>query len=132
MAADRVERHQPAKRQAARRRRRLVEIPDRREPHDEVGCDDPILHHAEQIAAAAGKGDGAAAAPCVAGERDGLLEVAGVGVRQSFHASAPRILSRVIGRSFMRRPIALEIAFATAAGPRMIPDSPTVLAPNGP
>ena len=57
----------------------------------------------------------------------------GVGVGEGFHAQRlPEILSRVIGRSFMRRPMALKIALATAAGAGTLLDSPMLFAPNGP
>ena len=36
------------------------------------------------------------------------------------------------GSDVMRLPVALKMAFATAAGARMMPDSPMVFAPKGP
>ena len=49
-----------------------------------------------------------------------------------FAASAATILSRVIGRSFMRTPMALKTALATAAGAGTLLASPMLFAPNGP
>ena len=63
------------------------------------------------------------------GPRNGLPQVPSIYVGKCLHASAPRILSRVIGKSFMRRPIALLTALAIAAGDKALPDSPTLFAP---
>ena len=118
---------------AAHCRLHLIEALDRLQVDEHVGRDDAAPSQPEQIAAAAGKATppvrpGALAATSA----DRVLDVAGVGVGKGLHASAPRILSRVIGRSFMRRPIALKTALATAAGAGTLLDSPMLFAPNGP
>ncbi len=132
MAAERVERDQPADGHAASLRRHLVQAANGLEAHDEVGRDEALFHHPEQVAAAAGNRGGAAGLACVADERQRVCQIARVGVGEGFHARAPRILSRVIGRSFMRVPVALKIAFATAAGAGSLLASPMLFAPNGP
>src|SRR5579871_226149 len=95
--------------------------------HKHIGFDHMLFDHSEQVAATAGR------------NRIGFAEllhrifhIARIDVREAFHASTPRSLSREIGKSFTRFPIALKIAFATAAGDGMIVGSPNVLAPNGP
>jgi hypothetical protein len=72
-----------------------------------VRCDDTFLHKSKQIASAAGEQSLPPIALGLSGERYGILKVAGVGVGKGFHTSAPRILLRVMGRSFMRCPMAL-------------------------
>ena len=63
---------------------------------------------------------------------NGLAEVARVLIDQGFHAMPPTSLSRLMGKSFMRRPVALKIAFATAATAGILPASPMLFAPKGP
>src|SRR6185436_10550396 len=118
--------------EAAVRAAHLVEVLHRLERDDDVGADDALLDEPEQVAAAASVPGGTTIAAGAARERDGVLGVFGGLVGKCLHASAPRILSLVIGRSFIRRPIALKMALAIAAGDRMMPASPMLFAPYGP
>jgi len=93
---------------------------------------DPLLHELQEIRPSGGERDGPAVLSSRLRERHRLIQGTRVLVCESFHASAPRILSRVMGRSFIRSPVALKIALATAGGAIMMPDSPTVFAPKGP
>src|SRR5256885_1201727 len=68
----------------------------------------------------------------VAEEAYGLLQTARIDILKRFHASTPRILSRVMGRSRTRRPMAFATALPTAATVGMMVGSPNVLAPKGP
>src|SRR4029077_17160745 len=132
MPADVVYRRVAADGEPVGRRGDLIGIAQTAQADDDVGFDDAFLDEAEQIAAAARERHGFSALVRVLGQLDGLLDVARIRVRKRFHASAPRILSRVIGKSFMRLPIALKIAFPTAPGDKIMPDSPMLFAPHGP
>ena len=124
-----VKSDQPTDGYSAAAGRQLVQPFDRLQADDHVRPDDALLHERQQIAAAPGKRGGLAALPRVGGPRNGLPKVPSIYVGKCLHASAPRILSRVIGKSFMRRPIALLTALAIAAGDKALPDSPTLFAP---
>ena len=124
-----VERDQPADIHAAVRRPDLIETFDRFQVHENIGVDDTLFDEREQVATTANERCGASFLSRLLDESRGVLEITSVGIGKSFHASAPRILSRVIGRSFMRRPIALKIALATAATAGTLLDSPMLLAP---
>src|SRR4051812_2990932 len=134
-----IEGHQAADRQAAcRRRPDLVEPFDRLQADEHVWRNQPLLHHPEQVAAAASDRDRSAGAVRLGDEGHRVRDVAWPGVGESLHARSPlparaaTIFSRVIGRSFMRTPIALNTALATAAGDGTLLDSPMLLAPKGP
>src|SRR5438093_13130136 len=132
MAADRIERCESADPQPATFGLDLIEALDRLQIHDRVRRDQTILHHPEHVAAAAHDRRSAAGLPRLLRERDRALQIRRVRVAEGFHASTSRILSRVIGRSLMRRPIALNTAFATAATAGTLLDSPMLFAPYGP
>ena len=108
-------------------------VPNHRlEAHHQVRFLDPLFDHAQQIASSAGVRRSGAGRAGHSRQGHRLTQRARVRVAQRLHVNASMILSRVIGRSFIRRPIALKMAFPTAAGASTIPDSPTYLAPNGP
>src|SRR5262249_44854134 len=95
--------------------------------------------HPEQIAAATGDGHAATGVAALANQGDGLREIPRARVGKGFHDRAPvravsaaTSLSRVIGRSFIRTPVAFATALATAAGAGTLLDSPMLFAPNGP
>src|SRR5712691_2629067 len=132
MPAEGVERDKSADVHAAAGLRHLIQTLDGFQVHQHVRADDPLFHHPEQIAAAAGKRRRPPVASRLLRERHRLLKITSIGIDKGFHASAPRILSRVIGRSFIRRPIALKIALATAATAGTLLDSPMLFAPYGP
>jgi acyl transferase domain-containing protein len=140
VAAERIERHEPADRHTtAGRGLHLIEPLDGLQADEDIRCDEPVLHHPEQIAAATGKGDALLVLTRPRDDGNGVRGIARVDVGEGFHArtsfacdSAATILSRVIGRSFIRTPIALATALATAAGAGTLLDSPMLFAPNGP
>ncbi len=83
----------------------------------------------QQIAAAARDGSVLAAGLRLLNQSERVRKIPRVGVGEGFHASAPMILSLVIGRSFMRLPIALKTALPTAATAGTLLDSPMLFAP---
>src|SRR5499427_3085913 len=133
MTAQIIERYQAADRHAAgAARRHLIKTFDRLEIDEHVRRHDPLFHERKQVASAADEGAVFAVFVRLLHQRDGLLEITGISIGKCFHASTPRILSRVIGRSFIRRPIALKTALATAATAGTLLDSPMLFAPYGP
>src|SRR5262249_23749857 len=102
-----------------------------------------ILDEAQHVAAAAGERDRLVCVARTLRDGDGVAKLLREGVGKRPHATppfpapedretAPTILSRVIGRSLIRRPMALNTALATAAGAGTLLDSPMLFAPNGP
>src|ERR1700681_4520888 len=102
----------------------LVESFDRLQVNKHIRLDNKFFHEAEQIAATADKRRCLCILTRLLRERNCLLQSPRVRVGEGFHASAPKILSRVIGKSFMRRPIALKMALPTPATAWTIPASP--------
>ena len=98
----------------------------------DVGLVGPVFDLLQQIRPAAGEGERPARGGCRTGRGHGFGYRTRIDIGQRFHPIAPRILSRVMGSDVMRLPVALKMAFATAAGARMMPDSPMVFAPKGP
>ena len=90
-----------------RRLRHLVQIRHRLEIDDDVGLDNAVLHQLKHVGAATCEDGVLPRGARLLGAASRVLRRSGVRVRKSLHASAPRILSRVMGRSLMRRPIAL-------------------------
>ncbi len=107
IAAQRVERDQPADHHLPALLRHTIERADRFEIDQHVGRDQAFLDHPEKIAATA---DDRRTLPLLRGFLElagGVLQIARIDVREGFHASTPKILSRVMGRLLTRRPIAL-------------------------
>ena len=100
---------------AARCGRYLIHSFNRFQINQHIRLNDKFLHHAQKIAAAANDRRRLPIFSGLLGEGNGLLETSRILVGECFHASAPKILSRVIGKSFMRRPMALKTALPTAA-----------------
>src|SRR5207244_7306507 len=117
---------------AAIHRLHLIEPTDGLEVHEYIRRYDPLFDQTEQVASTADNRCRSTLLLRLLEEGDRVLEITSIGIGKSFHASAPRILSRVIGRSFIRRPIALKIALATAATAGTLLDSPMLFAPSGP
>ena len=67
-----------------------------------VRSDQMFVHHADEVATAADSDR-----PWVAKVFDRVFEVTRIDVGEGCYASTPRILSRVIGKSLTRFPIAL-------------------------
>src|ERR1700730_11128225 len=132
MAAESVEGDETADVNAACRRRHLIEPLNRLQVNKHVRLDDKVLYQCQKIAATADKRSDLSLLARLLDKQDCLFESLRVDVGEGFHARAPKILSRVIGRSFMRRPMALEMAWARAATAWTIPASPMHLAPKGP
>ena len=133
MTADRIDRRCTADREAAALRGDLIEPLDPSQADNHVWRDQAILHHAEHVAAAAGHSDGLSRPVRLLHRGDGALHISRARVPERFHVRAPdRILSRVIGRSLMRRPSALNTALPTAATAGTLLDSPMLFAPYGP
>ena len=114
----------------------LIESFDRFQIDQNVGRDEPLLHHARADRCRRRRATpcGPPAAPAGQASRRAARSRA-LALVKVFMRSRPQratILSRVIGRSFMRRPIALKIALATAADAGTLLDSPMLFAPNGP
>src|SRR5205823_4102235 len=109
MAAQRIERDLTPDADIPTLALHLVQPFDSAQVNENVGVDDAFLHQAEQIAAAARERYGPPVAPGLAGQRDGMLKVARIGIGKSPHANAPTSLSRRMGRSFILRPVALKI-----------------------
>src|SRR5215831_19473496 len=99
---------------------------------NDVGLVSPVFDLLQHIRTAAGEGERPATCGCCTGRCHGVGYGTRIDIGQGFHPIAPKILSRVMGSDVMRLPVALKMAFATAAGARMMPDSPTVFAPKGP
>src|SRR4051812_27952153 len=100
--------------------------------HQDVGRNQALLDHPQQVAAAARDRH---ALPLLRGRlqlAQRFVEALRIQIRESFHASTPNTLSRVIGRLLMRRSVALKKAFATAPTAGIMVGSPSVSAPNGP
>src|SRR5579864_8955309 len=132
MAAQRVKRDEAADVHAACRRRHLVESFNGLQIYKHIRLDNKFFHHSQKIAATTDKRCGLSILPCLLNSFYRLVESLRVGVGKGFHASAPKILSREIGKSFMRWPIALKMALPTPATAWTIPASPMHLAPKGP
>src|SRR6185295_11356866 len=109
---------------------------DEPEIHQNIGRYDSLLDHAEEVAAAAVESGHFAFASGLLGQHHGVFRIAGICAGKGFHTrspeTAPRMRLRVIGRSFMRRPIALKIALPTAATAGTLLDSPMLFDPNAP
>src|SRR5262249_8757983 len=99
---------------------------------NDVGLVGPVFDLLQQIRPAAGEGERPACRCCRTGRCHGFGYRTRIDIGQRFHPIAPSILSRLMGSDVMRLPVALKMAFATAAGARIMPDSPTVFAPKGP
>src|SRR5262245_48865457 len=99
---------------------------------NDVSLVGPVFDLLQDIRPATGESEGSACCCRRTGRGHGVGEGTRIDIGQRFHAIAPRILSRVMGSDVMRLPVALKMAFATAAGARIMPDSPTVFAPKGP
>src|SRR5580704_10290823 len=132
MARESVEGDETADVNAACRRRHLIEPLNRLKVNKHVRLDDKVLHQGQKIAATADKRSGLSVLSRLLDKRNCLFEGPRVHVGEGFHARASKILSRVIGRSFMRRPMALKMELPTAANAWTIPASPMHLAPKGP
>ena len=100
---------------------------------DDIRPVDAVLDLLQQIRTAAGEGRNPAFGPRPGRGLHRIGDTARVVIAQRSHAVTSRSnLSRVIGKDRMRLPAAFATALATAAGARMIPDSPAVFAPKGP
>src|SRR5579872_7210036 len=121
MMAQSIQRDQAADIDGYVRYGHLIQTLDRSQMNQNIGRDDPVLDHTQQIAAAAGDYCLAAIGSRLLGERHRLPEIARISIDQGFHANAPTSLSRRIGSSFMRCPVALKIALPTAATAGIFP-----------
>src|SRR5579872_12737 len=115
MAAKRVKCDESADVHAAWRRRHLIEPLDRLQVYKHIRLDDKFFHQSEKIAAPTDKRSSLTILPCLLNSFYRLIESLRVRVGEGLHAIAPKILSREIGRSFMRRPVALKTALPIAA-----------------
>src|SRR5262249_54350308 len=132
VAAQRVEGDQYADLYLVSLHRHLVKAVDSFQVHEHVRRDQALLNPSQQIAPDANGRGAAPLVPRLVEQSDRLAEVPRTSVGKGFHASTPRIWSRVIARSLIRRPIALKMALATAATEGIMGGSPSALAPNGP
>src|SRR5580700_7615368 len=115
MAAKSIECDETADVYAGRRRRHLIHSLDRFQVNQHVRLNNKFFHHSQKIAAAADQRRRQSIFSRLLREGNCLLQSLRVLVGEGFHAVAPRILSRVIGKSLMRRPMELKTALPTAA-----------------
>src|SRR5262249_45366486 len=80
----------------------LIETLYRFQIHKDIWPDDALFNEREQVASSSDECGCVPLLACLLGQRHRMLQITSIGIGKRFHASAPKILSRVIGRSFMR------------------------------